>query len=254
MESRKSFCEKINQNGTLLGTLLTLDSPEIAEILSLCRFDWLFLDMEHGALSVPAIQHLIQAMQPNVSAIVRIPENSSLWIKKVLDTGCDGILVPQVKTAEEALSAVKAAKFPPQGERSVGISRAHGYGMTFANYVSSANKDIALIIQIEHIEGVNNIDEILAVEDIDGVFIGPYDLSGSMNLLGQVSDDRVQEKIKEIKQKCLSKKIPFGIFVMKKEAVKSELEDGCKFIAVGIDSTLLWNAAKEIVEAVKDNK
>lgn len=241
---KKSFIEKVSSASPVVGTIVTLDSPEVAEILSLCNFDWLFLDMEHGTLSIASIQHLIQAMQNDCSSIVRIPENSAVWIKRALDTGCDGILVPQVNDAVDARRAVMAAKFPPEGSRSVGIARAQGYGMSFSEYVSSANDTVALLIQVEHIRAVENLDQILSVEGIDGIFIGPYDLSGSMNMLGQVTAEPVQKAIQEVKQKCKSKSIPFGIFVMEGEAAKKEVEDGCNFIAVGIDSVLLANAAK----------
>lgn len=248
---KKSFIDKVRNDAPIIGTVVTLNSPEIVEILSLCNFDWLFLDMEHGTLSVASVQHLIQAIRRDCSAIVRIPENSTVWIKKVLDTGCDGILVPQVKNADEARQAVMAAKFPPKGERSVGIARAQGYGMSFTEYVACANDTVALIIQIEHIHAVDKLDEILDVEGIDGVFIGPYDLSGSMNILGQVTSEPVQEAIQQVKQKCKAKSMPVGIFVMTGEVAQKEIKDGCKFIAVAIDSVLLWNAAQSALTQAK---
>jgi 2-keto-3-deoxy-L-rhamnonate aldolase RhmA len=207
--------------------------------------------MEHGTFSASSTQHMIQAVKGDCSAIVRIPENSAVWIKKALDTGCDGIIVPLVNTAEAAKQAVASAKYPPQGARSVGIARAHAYGMSFAQYVASANEKVALIIQIEHIDAVNNLDAILDVKGIDGVLIGPYDLSGSLNILGNVTSEPVQAAISNIKEKCQQKSVPFGIFVMKAEAAQKEIEDGCKFVAVGIDSSLLWGAAKEALSIVK---
>lgn len=245
--------KKLRGNQPTIGTLVTLAAPEIAEMLSLCGFDWLFLDMEHGALSLSATQRSIQAVRGNCSAIVRVPENSAVWIKKVLDTGCDGIIVPQVNTAEEARRAVSAAKYPPRGSRSVGIARAQGYGMTFAQYVASANENIALIIQIEHIEAINNLDAILEVAGIDGVLIGPYDLSGSMNKLGDVASEPVQSAINEVKRKCREALMPVGIFVINAEAVQKEIQDGCMFVAVGMDSTLLWGAAKHALTVAKSS-
>jgi len=248
---KKSFKEKIHLRKPIIGTLLTLNAPEIAEILSLCRFDWLFIDMEHGPLSVSEVQHLIQAIGDHCSAMVRIPENDPTWIKKALDIGSDGIIVPLVNSAEEAKKAIAAAKYPPLGNRSVGIGRAHNYGMSFAEYVASANENIAVLIQVEHIDAVKNLDAILAVEGIDGVFIGPYDLSGSMNLLGEVNNELVQAAISTIKQKCHQKSMPVGLFVMKAEAAGKEIEDGCQLIAVGLDTALLANAATEILTTVR---
>jgi 2-dehydro-3-deoxyglucarate aldolase/4-hydroxy-2-oxoheptanedioate aldolase len=248
---KTSFIEKMNAGEPAIGTLVTFENPEVAEILSLCGFDWLFLDMEHGAFSTSAVQHMLQAIKGNCSAIVRVPENSSVWIKKALDTGCDGIIVPLVNNVEEAKKAIAAAKYPPLGTRSVGIARAHGYGMSFAEYISCANENIALIVQIEHIDAVKNIDAILENEGIDGVLIGPYDLSGSMNMLGHVTSEPVQRAISQIKEKCQEKSIPVGIFVMKAEAAQKEIDDGCSFVAVGIDSSLLWNAAKNILSTIE---
>ena len=249
-----NFIDKIHNHAPAIGTIVTLDSPEIAEILSLCGFDWLFLDMEHGTLAPTATQRLIQAMRGSCSAVVRIPGNDPIWFKKALDTGCDGIVVPLVNSVNEARQAVAASKFPPQGARSVGVARAHGYGMSFPEYVASANERVALIIQIEHIEAINHLDGILAVPGIDGVLIGPYDLSGSMNRLGDVTSEPVQTAIQVIKQKCQAKAVPYGIFVMNADLAQKEIQDGCQFIAVGIDTVLLSNAAKAALNTVKGVK
>jgi len=248
---KTTFIDKINDYAPAIGTIVTLETPDVAEMLSLCGFDWLFIDMEHGPLSPGTTQHIIQAIADDCSSIVRVPENSEAWVKKALDTGCDGIIVPQISSAEEARLAVSATKFPPQGSRSVGIARAHGYGMSFTEYVASANDKVALVIQIEHIEAVNNLEEILAVPGIDGVLIGPYDLSGSMNMLGEVTSEPVRSSIAEIKKKCQEKSIPVGMFVMQAEDAQEEINDGCKFIVVGIDSVLMWNAAKNALDAVR---
>jgi 2-dehydro-3-deoxyglucarate aldolase/4-hydroxy-2-oxoheptanedioate aldolase len=248
---KESFRNKVSASPPLIGTSVTLDAPEIAEILSRCGFDWLFIDAEHGALSAAAVQHLVQATRGDCLALVRVPENSPTWIKKMLDTGCDGIIIPQVNSAEEARRGVAAAKYPPQGTRSVGLARAQGYGMSFADYVATANEQVAVIIQIEHITAVDNLDSILEVEGIDGVLIGPYDLSGSMNRLGEISSESVQSAIARIKQGCIERGIPVGIFVMNAEGAKREAAAGYRFIAVGMDTVFLWSAAKGIVDALK---
>ena len=246
-----SFLPKIAGDRPAIGTLVSLESPAVAEILSLCGFDWLFLDMEHGTLSVSSMQQSIQAMREGCSSIVRVPDNNAVWIKRALDTGCDGVIVPQVNSAEEAQRAVSAAKYAPLGARSVGIARAQGYGMTFADYLASANDQIALIIQIEHINAVNNLDAILAVDGIDGVLIGPYDLSASMNMMGEVGSEPVQQAIRRIKTGCREKSVPFGIFVLNPEAAQKEIEDGCSFLAVGTDTIFLSGAAKRALDLVK---
>lgn len=246
-----SFNSKLNSENSLIGTLVTLASLEITEIVGRLGYDWVFIDMEHGPLSPLDVQGLIQSTPDTCSVLVRIPQNNDVWIKKALDLGCDGVIVPLVNTASEAKRAVESAKYPPLGKRSVGVARAHGYGLDFQEYIQSANSNVSLIVQVEHIDSVNNITEILKVPGIDGVFIGPYDLSGSMNKLGDISDVEVQSSIKTVKDECLSKDIPYGIFVMSPEAVNNELNDGCKFVAVGIDTTMFATTAKKNLEIAR---
>ncbi len=246
-----NFIDKLKLEAPAVGTLLTFSAPEVAEILSLCGFNWLFIDMEHGALGIESAQHTLQAIRGNCSALVRAPENSAVWIKRVLDIGCDGVIVPQVNSAEDACRAVAATKYPPLGARSVGIGRAHGYGLSFGEYVATANENVALIVQVEHIEAVQRLDEILQVKGIDAVLIGPYDLSGSMNLLGQVKSEPVQAAIRQIKEKCRRQSMPFGIFVLNPADAPKEVEEGCRFIAVGTDSSFLFTSAKNALTLIQ---
>lgn len=248
---KSSFSSQIKNNAPLIGTIVTLGSPEVAEMLSLCGFDWLFFDMEHSTFSVSSVQNCLQAVRGDCLAIVRVPENSAVWIKRVLDTGCDGIVVPQVNSPDEAQRAVNAAKYPPLGARSVGIGRAHGYGLSFGDYVASANERVALIIQIEHIDAVKNLDAILQVPGIDGVQIGPYDLSGSLNRLGQVTSEAVQTALRTIKEKCRTASMPVSMFTLEPAAAQKEIADGCKFMLVGTDAVFMTNAANDALNLVR---
>lgn len=249
-QKMKGFIQKLKQETPQIGTIVGFNAPEVAEMLSLCGFDWLFVDMEHGAYSIEAAQHNIQAIRGDCSAVVRAPENSAVWIKRVVEIGADGVIVPLVNSAEEARRAVAAAKYPPLGARSVGVGRAHEYGISFGEYVAEANERVALIIQIEHIQGVKHLDEILQVDGIDGVLIGPYDLSGSMNRLGQVKSEAVQAEIRRIKEKCKRASMPFGIFVLNPEDAPREIADGCRFIAVGTDASFLIGSAKNALTLI----
>ena len=142
------FKERLSQGKPLIGTLLTLGVPSIAEMLSRCGFNWLWIDMEHAPLSLEQTQQLIQAKDDKCAAFVRVPANDEVWIKHILALGADGNIVPQVRTVAEAERAVAASKYPPEGVRSVGIARAHGFGMDFANYVKQANERLIVILQI----------------------------------------------------------------------------------------------------------
>ncbi|MBC3788577.1 HpcH/HpaI aldolase family protein [Spirosoma utsteinense] len=248
---KTTFTEKLRGSRPLLGTIVSLPSPELSELLSLAGFDWLFIDMEHGPLSIGDAQRLLQAVKNDCNAIVRVAENNPILIKQALDIGADGIIVPLVNSAEEARQAVASARYPPLGKRSVGLARAHDYGLHFADYIQRANQTLAVIIQIEHQDAVNNLDEILAVEGIDGVFIGPYDLSGSMNRLGDVFSAPVQEAIAEVKSKCARKNIPVGIFLQQPDQLEAEIASGTTFLAVGTDTFFVWSGAQNVVNAFK---
>lgn len=193
---------KIQSNTPLIGTIVTLNNPQITEMLSSAGFDWLMIDMEHSTLTIGEVQCLLQSMHPDCISIVRIPGNDPVWIKRVLETGCDGIMVPLVNSEDEARVAVDAAKYPSDGSRSFGVSRAHGYGARFDSYINSANQETVVLIQVEHIKAVNYIEQILSVKGIGGIFIGPYDLSGSLNRIGDISDEEVQKAIDIVKACC----------------------------------------------------
>lgn len=210
-------------------------------------FDWIFVDLEHGAIGIEAAQQLAQLCNGRAAAVVRVPENSEVWIKKMLDLGYDGVVVPQVNSAEEARAAVASAKYPPLGCRSVGIARAHKYGAEFQEYVATANESTSVIVQIEHITAVENAESIVTVEGVDAAFIGPYDLSGSMNRLGDVAHADVQNAIARAFDVCKANGLPVGIFAANVEIASSLLNKGYDFIAVGMDMSILANAAKSLL-------
>jgi 2-keto-3-deoxy-L-rhamnonate aldolase RhmA len=243
--ARTPFKLRIRSGPPAVGTLVTLSSPEVAEALSLTGLDWLFIDMEHGALDIGACQGLVRAAHDCLT-LVRVPENSATWIRRVLDTGCDGVIIPLVCSAADVRRAVDAAKYPPEGSRSVGVARAHGYGLQFGQYVAAANTQVSVIVQIEHRAAVENLEEILTVDGIDAILIGPYDLSGSHHRLGDVSHPEVQAALDRVRRACRDRDMPYGIFVLSPQAMAAELEKGASFLAVGTDLSLMTGAAAEI--------
>lgn len=240
-------------NKSFAGTIFTIGVPQVTEIISNAGFDWVLIDMEHSTLSLDSVQIALQVMGESMVRIVRVLGNDDIWIKRVLDTGCDGILVPMIRNSEEAQKAVNSSKYPTVGHRSVGIGRAHKYGAAFKKYISRANKDSLIMIQIEHIEGVKNIDSILAVPGIDSIFIGPYDLSSSMGVTGQVDHPEVRAAIEMVKKKCQMASIPYGIFSMNPESLKKEINDGCTFLLCGIDVSIFSGAYKVLAKKLKRN-
>ena len=236
---------------TQIGTLLSMSAPQVAELIAMAGFDWVFIDMEHSAMSLESVQNAIQIMEGKILTIVRVPGNDEVWIKKILDTGCDGILVPMVNSADEAKKVVQASKYPPEGRRSVGLARAHKYGASFKEYVDNANKDILVMIQCEHKDAVKNFDDILKVKGIDSVFIGPYDLSASMGLTGQISHPDVQASINLVKEKCRRAGMPYGIYSSGTDDMILEIKTGCTFLLTGVDSNMLLNSYYDLLKKLK---
>ncbi len=240
------------RNGDLLiGVLVTIPSADVADIMSRAGFDYLWLDAEHSPAGFVHIQMMVQAAGGRCPCLVRVPENKEVWIKKALDTGCHGVVVPQIKTAAEARQAVEACLYPPAGQRSVGVTRAHGYGMSFQDYVGTANEELAIVLQVEHVQGVHNVESIVRVPGIDAILVGPFDLSGSFNLLGQITHPQVQGAIGEVRRACQAARIPTGIFTVDAPSARSWIEKGFSLIALDTDASFLWKSAKAALAEIR---
>ena len=240
------------RNGDLLiGVLVSIPSADVADVMSRVGFDYLWLDAEHGPADFVHIQMMVQAAGGRCPCLVRVPENKEVWIKKALDTGCHGVVVPQIKSAAEAKQAVEACLYPPAGQRSVGITRAHSYGMSFQDYVDAANNELTIVLQVEHAQGVQNIESIVSVPGIDAILVGPFDLSGSLNLLGQITHPQVQGAIEEVRRACQAAQVPLGIFTVDAPSAKSWIEKGFSLIALNTDASFLWKSAKAALAEVR---
>lgn len=248
---KQAFQQRLKQGDLLIGTFMTLPSPEIAEIFAEMGFDWLFVDMEHTTLDVKDVQRILQAAAEKCACIVRVPNKDEEWLKKVLDAGADGVIIPHVNTTNEVRHIVRTCLYPPDGSRSVGLSRAQKYGLQFEDYVEDANQTIAIIPQVEHIDGVRNIEEIVKVPGISAVFIGPYDLSGSLGKLGEIKDPQVQKSIANIKDACTEAGLPVGIFSMDADAASLYIEQGFTLITVGMDILFLGKSAEETLRELR---
>jgi len=246
-----SFRDRVLRGEPVIGTLISLSSPELAEIAAGAGLDWLFLDMEHGALEVRDVLRMVQAAGGPCACLVRIPECREMWIKKVLDTGAAGLIVPHVNGADEAVRAVHWAKYPPEGGRSVGFSRANRYGARFQEDVDTANTETVVVAQVEHIDGVRAIESILDVSGVDAIFIGPYDLSASLGKPGRIQDPDVREAIDKVISACAVRHVPVGIFAVGLPAAAKAIEDGFTLVCADIDVGLYSQAAAAIVRGLK---
>jgi 2-dehydro-3-deoxyglucarate aldolase/4-hydroxy-2-oxoheptanedioate aldolase len=245
------FRKRLSEEKILLGTLLSLASPEIAEIMADSGFDWFFIDLEHSPMEVVDAQRILQATSQTVAGIIRVPLNDEIWIKKSLDIGAAGVMVPLVLSADDARKAVRYCKYPPQGTRSIGVGRAHRYGASLQHTLETANEDVAVIIQVEHIQAVENIEEIIKVPGVDAILIGPYDLSASLGLTGKVDDPVVQQAIEHVRQVCLQKSMPLGIFAASAISAKNYASQEFTFVAVSTDTLMLVEASRNIIEYVR---
>lgn len=242
----------------LVGSWITLNNPSIAEIMADAGLDWLCVDMEHSVTDYAEAQQLILAIQSKgIKAFVRVGENNTRIIKRVLDAGADGIIVPSVNSALEAKRAVDALKYPPIGKRGVGLSRAQKYGFGFENYRDVVSKDIKLIVQIEHIDAIRELDLIIQTDGVDGTFIGPYDLSGSLGKPGQWDDPEVKKAllVYEDTVKKYDKWVGFHVIQPDYNLVNEKIEKGYNFIAFSLDvlflGTLVRNQVSELRKSVK---
>ncbi|MFT5134918.1 MAG: 2-dehydro-3-deoxyglucarate aldolase, partial [Gammaproteobacteria bacterium] len=169
-----SFADRVRKGELLLGTVISIPSAEITEVLALSGFDWLFIDAEHGGFAPNDALPLLQAAG-NCPCLIRVPAHDDVWLKKALDIGPAGIIVPQVNSADEARKIIKQCKYPPEGTRGMGVSRASQYGLNMGDYIKIANMTTAIVLQAEHKDAVSNIDEIVKVEGIDAILVGPFD-------------------------------------------------------------------------------
>jgi 2-dehydro-3-deoxyglucarate aldolase/4-hydroxy-2-oxoheptanedioate aldolase len=241
---------RLQKGDTLIGTLITIPAPEIAEIMAEIGYDWLFIDTEHGSFDAQSAQGILQAVDHRCPCVLRVPTNDEVWIKKALDIGAAGIIAPGVNSAEEAERIVRMCKYPPRGTRGVGIGRAHGYGLKFKEYVAKANDDIAVILQAENTNAVENIAEIVQVPDIDAVLIGPYDLSASMGKTGRIDDAEVQAAIASVTECCRDAGMPLGIFADSAESAAPFIEQGYTLIAISTDCLHMVQGARATLKAI----
>jgi 2-dehydro-3-deoxyglucarate aldolase/4-hydroxy-2-oxoheptanedioate aldolase len=192
MENAAKFRAKIARGQVCFGSYITCTDPTITEALTSIS-DFVWIDTEHNALSLETVQgHLMATRGSDTATLVRVPWNDPVLIKPVLDIGADGVIVPLVRTAEDVQRAVAACRYPPEGIRGFGPRRASGYGRLWGgDYCRIANDTIICVVQIEHIDAVNNLDAILAVPGLTSIVLGPQDLAGSMGHMGQPNHPEV---------------------------------------------------------------
>ena len=243
--------EKLVAGKPSVGTWLSLASPISAEYMAHAGFDWLVVDTEHSPIGFETTVQCFQAIcTTDTIPMARVAWNDSMLMKRLLDAGAMGLVVPMVNSAEEAEKAVKSMKYPPEGFRSLGGGRAGLYG---SDYMSWANDEIAVIVQIEHIDAVNRADEILSVKGVDACFIGPNDLAGSMGLKPDIHCRHPEHEKAVMRVLETAKKVgkPAGIHCVTVEAVNRRIDQGFQFIAMSSDAGLLRESAARVVSEIR---
>ncbi len=246
--------KKMKQNEITIGSWITIGDLFIAEIMAKAGFDWLTVDMEHSAITLHQAQQIIQVIELcGVIPLVRVGENNPNLIKRVMDAGAHGVIVPMVNTKEDAVKAVNAVKYPPVGTRGVGLARAQGYGLDFEKYNNWVNKNSAVIVQIEHIKAVENLEEILSVEGVDAFIVGPYDLSGSIGRPGDFKHPDMVSALKKILEasKKLEKTAGFHVIPPDADSVVEKINAGYKFIGFSLDTLFLGTLCRDELSKIK---
>lgn len=225
------------------GSWLSFSDSFLAEMMArIGGFDWLVVDMEHSATSLDAQGRLIQAISlAGAVPFVRLGANEPFMIKRALDCGAYGVIVPQVNSRADAQAAVDAAYYPPTGQRGVGLFRAQHYGLGFADYREASDRRTIVVVQIEHHQAVDRIDEILAVDGVDGFLIGPYDLSGSLGRPGDFEHPEVAQLFDRLERTLSAHPKPGGFHVVHSDrsVLQRRIDQGARFMAYGTEMVFL---------------
>lgn len=254
--NRKDLKEKLNQRRPVFGGWTSIGHPQITEMIVRSGVDFVGIDLEHSTISQEQAQRIIAACHANaVLCLPRVASHDPESIRRLLDSGADGILVPTVETPAHVEKLIEAVKYPPIGKRGYGIARAQQYGADFKAYTSTWNLESILILQIESIKAVDNIEALLDFEEVDGVMIGPYDISGSLGVPGEIDHPSVQESGQRVVDACRQYGKACGTHDIDPsvDSVQRSLQAGYTFIVLASDVFVLSNwsnsVSKLIVEA-----
>ena len=244
---------KLINNKITIGSWMTLAHAGIAEILAKTGFDWLVIDLEHSVITIREAEELIRIIELHgITPLVRLSSNDSTQTKRVMDAGAHGVIVPMVNSAEDALRAVNGVHYPPIGKRGVGLARAQGYGSNFNDYVTWLRQESIVIVQIEHIDAVEHLEEILSVNGIDGFLVGPYDLSGSLGIPGEFDHPYMKEAMKKIDDIIHSSEKAAGIHIVEPDIQKlnENILKGYRFLAFSLDIRMFQSSCFNYYKAI----
>ena len=244
--------ERLSKGLPTVGQWVSLPVPAIVELLATYQMDWLTLDTEHGAIDTDMLEHMVRAMKgTEVVPIVRVGGNDPVLIKRALDRGAFGIIVPLVNTPEQARAAVAAAKYPPDGIRGVAGTRVNRFGLDLADYFAQWNSQVLVICQIETVEALQNVEAIAAVPGVDVLFIGPNDLSAALNGFRQFDRPEFKNAVDRILKATRQHRIAAGYMASSTEEVLERIDQGFGFVSNGTDARMLAAGATASYTKIK---
>ena len=242
--------EKLGHGQPALGGWMLIGHPTIAELMAGEGFDWIAVDLEHATTDLPTFAHIALALKgTGCDLLARLHSCDPVLAKLVLDAGAQGVIVPSVNTPQQAAQAAAMVRFPPQGTRGVSLSRAADFGRDFAGYVARHNREVLVVVMLEHIDAVSQADAILATPGIDAAFIGPYDLSASMGLTGQLDHPQVLAAQQTILEACARHQVAPGIHVVPVdgEEVARRIAAGYRFLGCGLDTLFIMHGCRQVL-------
>lgn len=246
--------EKLRRGLPTIGTWISLAHPALAEMAARAGFDWVAVDLEHTSITIRECEDLIRVLDlAGTTPLVRLTANDPDLIKRVMDSGARGVIVPSVSTEEEAQLAVEAVHYPPRGRRGVGLARAQGYGADFAGYLKRLDKEAVVVAMIENAQGVENCERILAVDGVDAYFLGPYDLSASLGLIGKTSHPKVEKAIARVRAAGRRAGKPGGIHVVEPDPamLRRRLKEGFRFVAYSVETRIYDTSVRAALRAAR---
>lgn len=241
--------DKFDTEANLVGAWLSIGHPTVAEVTAAQEFDFVLIDTEHTPLGLETVENMdrgVEAAEGDTETLVRVPSNDPVRIKRTLDIGVSGIMVPMVETVEEAEQVSDSVQYPPQGIRGVASGRATEYGDEFKEYVESANESIFTVVQIETQTGLQNAEDIAAVDGIDALFVGPADLSANLGIFAEWENSQLTEAIETVIEAAGQADVPVGTLVVDPTDIEMRVDQGFDYLIVGKDTSHLSSANEAI--------
>jgi 2-keto-3-deoxy-L-rhamnonate aldolase RhmA len=246
---RRALKDKLRNRQRIFGGWVSYPDPAITETFARAGFDFIAIDMEHTTISLDEAKRIVTSCHGEKTLCLPRPvSHSNDIMKPLLEAGADGMIVQMVETADQVRKLIEAVKFPPAGRRSYGVNRAHGYGFDFERYITTWNDTSSLILQVESITGVENIETLLAFDAVDGVMVGPYDISGSLGVPGQINHPKVREAARRVVEACAKHKKSCCTQVadVTADAVRDVFDQGYTFVILSSDLFVLWKWAEQM--------